>query len=173
MHTGLDKRLMRQLKTYGLEDLPIHQEKSTPLGIVHFIVTAAATPFDPRIHYIVDLITIGFYFCLRFCKYTKFNGHRQTVQFRPLMDFVFFVGDFLLPGDAPADHFCHATQIVITLNNQKNSICGETAYHFRSDSSPTCSVKASIDIFLHLRDRGCDPTTPISNFLSNHGICPP
>ena len=45
-HTGLDKRLTWQLKTYGLEDLPVQREKANPLGIVHSIVAEAATSSD-------------------------------------------------------------------------------------------------------------------------------
>ena len=86
------------------------------------------------------------------------------------MDFVFFVGDFLLPGDAPAEHFRHATQIFITINNQKNVIRGKTVSHFRSESAAACLVKAGIDIFLRLRDRGCNPTTSNSDFPSYHGL---
>ena len=43
------------------------------------------------------------------------------VQLRPLMEFVFFVGEFILPRYTPAKHFRQATQIVITLNNQNNA----------------------------------------------------
>ena len=39
-HTGLDRRLARQPKTYGLEDPRIKREKAVPLGIVHSIVAA-------------------------------------------------------------------------------------------------------------------------------------
>ena len=105
-HTGLDKRLTRQLKTYGLEDPPVRREKAIPLGIVQSIVAKAATSSDPRAHHIADLVTIGFYFCLWSCEYTKCTDHRRTVQFRPFMDFVFFAGGFFLPVDTPAEHFC-------------------------------------------------------------------
>ena len=60
-----------------------------------------------------------------------------TVQLRSLIEFVFFVGDFLLPGDAPAEHFRRATQIVLTLDNQKNAIRAKNVSHFRSKSAST------------------------------------
>ena len=40
-HTGLDKRLTRQLKTYGLKDPPVRREKGIPLRIVQSIVAKA------------------------------------------------------------------------------------------------------------------------------------
>ena len=46
-HTVLDKRITRQLKTYGLKDSPVRQEKAIPLGIGHSIVAAAATSEEP------------------------------------------------------------------------------------------------------------------------------
>ena len=88
------------------------------------------------------------------------------------MDIVLFVGDFLLLGDAPANQFCQAIQTVITLDNKKNAICGETVSHFRSESAAACLFKAGINIFLRLRDQGCDPTTPISNYPSDHDLRP-
>ena len=86
------------------------------------------------------------------------------------MDFVFFVRDFLLPGDAPAEHFCQATQIFITLDNKNNTIRCETVSQLCSESATACPVKADIDIFLRLRNQGCGPTTPISNYPSDHGL---
>ena len=67
---------------------------------MYSIIAKAATSSDTIAHHISNLVTIGFYFCLRSCKYTKCTGHRRTVQCRPLMDIVFFLGEFLLPGDA-------------------------------------------------------------------------
>ena len=163
--TRLNKRLMRQLKTYGLKDPPFLQENATPLGIIYSIVNAVTTSSDPRVHHITDLVTIGFYFFISSCEYTKCTSHRRTVQFRPVVDFMFFVGDFLLPGDAPAEHFRQATQIVITLDNQKNAICAETVSQFHSESAAACLVKADIDIFLRLHNH-----TPISNFPHDHGL---
>ena len=121
---------------------------------MHSIIATAATASDTRAHHTVNLVTIGFYFCLRSCEITKCTGHRQTVQFRPLMHFTFFIRDFLLPGDAPAEHFCQANQIVITLNNQKNDIRSETVSHFCSDSAESFPAKAGIYIFLYLHGQG-------------------
>ena len=52
------------------------------------------------------------------------------------MDFLFFAGDTLLPQDALIGWFEHVTQIVLTLDNQKNAIRGETVSHFRSECQP-------------------------------------
>ena len=52
-----------------------------------------AINFNPKTRQVANLVKLGLYFCLRSCKYTKCTGHYQTVQFWPLMDFVFFVGD--------------------------------------------------------------------------------
>ena len=169
-HTGIDKRLIRQLEIYELKDPPFRQENAIPLGIMHSIVAEAATSSNTRAHHIADLVTIGFYFCLRSCKYTKCTGHLRTVQFRTLMDIVFFVGDFLLPGNAPAEHFRRATQTVLTLDNHNNDIRRETVFRFRSKSATACLVKAGINIFLRLRDQWCDPTTHISDYPSGHGL---
>ena len=155
----------------GSKTPPVRREKATPLGIVHSIVAKAATSSDTRAHHIVDLVVIGFYFCLRSCEYTKCTGHRWTVQLRPFMDLVFFVGDFLLPRDASAEHFRQAAQMFITFDNQKNAIRGETDSHFRSESAAVCPVKAGNDIFLRLHNQGCDPPAPISDYPSNHGLC--
>ena len=76
----------------------------------------------------------------------------------------------LLPGDAPAEHLRQATQIFITLENQKKAISGEAVSHFRSESAVACPFKVGIGIFLRLRDQGCDPTTPISDSPSDHGL---
>ena len=38
------------------------------------------------------------------------------------MDLIFFVGGRLLSADAPIEHFQNATQIFLTLDNQKNAI---------------------------------------------------
>ena len=131
-HTGLDRHLARQLKTYSLEDPPTRQEKALPLSIVHSIVATASLSSNIRTRQVADLVTLGFYFCLRSCEYTKCTGHRRTVQFQPLMDFVFFVGDQIFPADALIEQFQHATEIVLTLDNQKNAIRGESVSYFRS-----------------------------------------
>ena len=107
--TSLNKRLTRKIKTYRIKDPPVNQEKSTLLGIIHSIVAAATSSYDPKAHHIVNLVELGFYFCLRSCEYTKCTYHHQTVQFRPLLEFVLFVGDILLPVDALIKHFRQAT----------------------------------------------------------------
>ena len=129
-HTGMDRRLARKLKTYGLEDPPIKREKGVPLGIVHSVVTASSFSSNPKTRQVALLVTLGFYFCLRSGKYTKCNGHQRTFQFHPLMDFVFLVGGRLPSADAPIEKFQHATQIFLTLNNHKNVIRGESVPHF-------------------------------------------
>ena len=59
-HTGLDRRLTRQLKTYGLEDPPIKLEKSVPLGIAQSIVATASFSSNPKTRQIANLVTLGF-----------------------------------------------------------------------------------------------------------------
>ena len=108
-HTGLNRHLVWKLKTYGLEDPPFKREKAVSLGIIRSIVAAAAFSSNPKTCQVTNLVTLGFYFCLRSCEYTKYTGHGRTVQFCPIMDFVFFVGYQLLPSDAPIEHFQYAT----------------------------------------------------------------
>ena len=91
-HTGRDRRLTRQLKTYGIEDPPAKREYAALLGIVQSFVAMAATTFYPKTHHLTKLVQLIFYLCLRACEYTKGTSHRQTFQFRPLLAFVFFVG---------------------------------------------------------------------------------
>ena len=59
---GLDMRLSRQLKTYRIEDPLVRREKSIPLGIVHYIVSAANAASDQKTQHTVDLVVLGFYF---------------------------------------------------------------------------------------------------------------
>ena len=80
---------------------------------------------------LADLFILGFYLCLRSYEYTKYTAHCRTVQFCPLMYFVFFDGDTLLHPDASIGWFENVTQTVLTLDNQKNAIRGETVSHFR------------------------------------------
>ena len=63
-HTGLIRRLARQLKTYGLEDPPVKQEKASPIGSIHSIVTTSAVSYNPKNRQDADLVILGFYFCL-------------------------------------------------------------------------------------------------------------
>ena len=91
-HTGPDRRLTNQLKTYDIEDPPVKREKTAPLRIIHSIVDLAATTFNPKTRHVANLTQLGFYFCLRLREYTKCTGHRQTVQFRSLLEFLFFIG---------------------------------------------------------------------------------
>ena len=55
---------------------------------------------DPNTQHIADLVQIGFYLYLRTFKYTKFTFHHRIVQSWTLLEFLFFVGDHLLPEDA-------------------------------------------------------------------------
>ena len=58
-HTGPDKRLIRKIKTYGIEDPPVKREKSTPPGIIHSIVAAATSYYHPKNPACHRLFTIG------------------------------------------------------------------------------------------------------------------
>ena len=157
--------------SYRIEDLPVKLEKSTPLGIVHSIVSAAASSSNQKTQHTAYLVVLGLYFYLRSCKHNKYTGHCRTVQFRPLLEFVFFVGDTLLSPDAPIGSFQHATQIVITLKNQKNSIRGDTVSHFFSKSPEAYLVRAGVNTFLRLQEQGCDPSTAVSDYSTPQGLC--
>ena len=65
---GLDKRLSRQLKTYGREDPPSKGDRATPLTIVYSIVSATVSSSNQKTRHISDMVVLGFYFCLRSCK---------------------------------------------------------------------------------------------------------
>ena len=92
------------------------------MGIVQYIVAAVASTSDLKTPHISDLVQPGSYFCLRSYEYTKCTGHRREFLFRPVLDFVFFFRDILLTVDPPINHFHRATQIFLTLDNQKNFI---------------------------------------------------
>ena len=167
---GLDMLLSRQLKTYRIEDPPVKREKATPLGIFHSIVYAANTSSDQKTQHTANLVVSGFYFCLRSYEYTKSTGHHRTVQFRPLMEFVFFSDDTPLPPDDPIEWSHHITQIFLTLDNQKNAIRGETISHFRLECLSACPVQAGVNIFLRLREHGCDLTATVSDYPTPQGL---
>ena len=61
-HTGLNRRLTCQIKTYDIEDPPVKQEKASPLGIVHFIVDATTNISNSKTRHVSDLAQLGFYF---------------------------------------------------------------------------------------------------------------
>ena len=83
---------------------------------------------------------------------------------------MFFVGDQLLPSDTPIEHFQYATQIVPTLDIQKNYIRCDTVSHFRLESPSACPVLVGVNIFLCMREQGCPATTPVSNYPTNQGL---
>ena len=61
-HTVLDRSLTYQLKTYDVEEPPAKREKASPLGIVRYIVDAAATTTDPKTFNISNLVQRVLYF---------------------------------------------------------------------------------------------------------------
>ena len=72
---------------------------------------------------ISNLVVSGFYFCLWSCDYTKCTGHLRANHFRPLLDFVLFVGDTLLPPDASIKQSQHAhTKILQVYGHQVRHI---------------------------------------------------
>ena len=75
-----------------------------------------------------------------------------------------------LPPDAPIWWFKYVTQIVLTLDNQKNSIPGETVSHSRSECPDACPVRVGVNIFLRQREHGCDLTTIVSNYPTPQGL---
>ena len=170
-YTGLARPLSHQLKTYVIDDLPIKCEKFISLGIIQFIMTAGASASDPKTCHIANLVQLGFYFCLRSYDCTKCTGYRRTVEFLPLLEFGFFVGDHLLPADALIEHFQYATHIVLTLDNHNNYIQDETVSYFRSESLVACSVRAGKNIFLCMQKHGCPATPPVINHPSQQLSC--
>ena len=86
------------------------------------------------------------------------------------MDFVFFAGYTFLPTNAPIGWFEHVTQIVLTLNNQKDAIRGDTVSHFRSECPTACPVRAGVNIFLRQHEHGCDPTATVGNYSTPQGL---
>ena len=98
------------------------------------IMATATSSSDPKTLHVTDLVQLGFYLCLQSYKDTKFTGHCRKVQFRPLLEFIFFIGNYLLLTDALIKNFQHVTHIVLTLDNQKNAIRGNTASHLISES---------------------------------------
>ena len=86
------------------------------------------------------------------------------------MDFVFFVGDRLLPANAPTEQFQNTNQIVLTLDNQKNAIIGESVLHFRSESAAAYPVRVGFKILLRMHEHGCPGATHVSNYLTAQGL---
>ena len=86
------------------------------------------------------------------------------------MDLFFFVGKGLLSDDSPIEHFHHATQIVLTLENEKNVIRGESVSHFQSESETACPVRAGVNIFLLIREHRCLGDTTVSGYSTAQGI---
>ena len=141
----------------------VKREKSAPLGIVQSILDATSTTSNPKTCHVIELVQLGFYFCRRSCKYTKCTDHQQTVQFRSLLDFFFFVGERLLPADTLIEYFMNATPIIVTMDNQKNTIRGEYVSHLQFDLEAACPVRAGVNIFLGIREHGCLGGTHVSN----------
>ena len=83
-----------------------------------------AAEVTTKTRHVSDLVQLGFYFYLRSCEDTKYTGHLRKLQLWPLLDFIFCVGDRLLPDNSPIENLQHVPQIVLTLDNQKNAIRG-------------------------------------------------
>ena len=81
----LAKNLQHQVPTWK-------EREGHPCGIIHSILVSAATSTDPKISHVVDLVQLGFYFYLEYCKYTKYIEHLRAFQFHQLLDFVLFFG---------------------------------------------------------------------------------
>ena len=60
-HTGLDKRLTRELKTYRIEDPPVKQGKPISFGIMHSIMASRSYTYDPKAHHIANWVQLGLY----------------------------------------------------------------------------------------------------------------
>ena len=75
-----------------------------------------------------------------------------------------------LPPYTPIGWSEHVTQIVLTLDNQKSAIRGETVSHFISECLAACPVRAGINIFLRQREHSCDPTTTVIDYPTPQGL---
>ena len=80
------------------------------------------------------------------------------------------MGYQLLLADVPIEHFQNVTQIVLTLDNQKNAIQGESVSHFLSESAAACPVQVWVNIFLQMRGHGCPGSTSVSDYPTAQGF---
>ena len=167
-HTGLDRRLTHQHTTYGIKDPPERREKASILRIFQSTVTTMATTNNTKTCHTAKLIQLGFYFYLSSCKNTKYIGHFQTVQFCPLLDFIFFVGDRILPADNLIEHFQHATKILLDLDNHNNATIGESVSNFQYDLAAAWPVREGINIFLLMHGHICPGVTPVRDYPDTH-----
>ena len=58
-HSGIDRNITHQLKTYRIEDPPVKQEKDAPLRIIHSILVAAAIASNPQTQKVAGLVQLG------------------------------------------------------------------------------------------------------------------
>ena len=82
---------------------------------------------------------------------------------------MFFVRGHLLPADAPIKYFQHVTQILFTLDNQKNAIQYKTVSQFRSESLVAYPVRTGVKIFLHMGEQRCT-TNLVSDYPTAQGL---
>ena len=68
-------------------------------------MSAAASSSGQKTRHTADLVVLVSYFFLHPSKYTKCTGYCRTFQFRPLQDFMLFVGDTLLHPNALIEWF--------------------------------------------------------------------
>ena len=58
-YTVLDRKLSQKLKTYVKYYPHDNQESSTPLGIIHTIVSSAAPSNNPKTFHVSNLVQLG------------------------------------------------------------------------------------------------------------------
>ena len=166
--TSLDLRLSRQLRHYSFQDPPPKREKAVPLGLVMDIAKSALTL---RERCIADLIILALFFCLRSCEYTKTASHKRTVQFR-FQDIQFWDECGPIPLDAPASQILAALSVTLFLDTQKNSVRGESTTMERTGIPFGDPVVAAGHRFLHLRQHGASPDTPICSYFTPSNSTP-
>ena len=111
---------------------------------------------------------IGLYFCLRSCKYTKTNSHRQTTQLR-LRDIQFQDARKAIPFKSPASLFLTALVVDLFLNTQKNSFHGESIIMENNRMLLGRPVVACTRRYLHLHDNEADLGMPICVYFDRKG----
>ena len=154
---------------YTLADPPPRREKAIPLGMVISIGEQADA--SPKAQCTADLIQIGLFFCLRSCEYTKTQSHRRTTQFR-FRDMQFHNAAGVIPANASDKTFLEAWATTLFLDTQKNGVRGESTSMEATGLRHGDAVRASACRFIHLRDNGAAPNTPICTYYPSHGSTP-
>ena len=89
---------------------------------------------------ISDLLYLMLFLLFWTGKYGKEDKDTRLDHFR-LADIHFFINYLhLISSDTPLSNLRWATFVALALNDQKNSVCGESIRHVRSDHQHACAV---------------------------------